>query len=152
MSVYAHLIWAGICVLALVVGALYERHEGAAASIARDTAAETKIEVKDAAAEATATAETQKEMSDYAQATSQPVTTAPVVRVCAPAKPSGAGKVLPAAPAAGATDAGADVPGAAQPDSVGSDIGEPIEEIGRKADAQVAGLIDYVTKVCPPPP
>jgi hypothetical protein len=151
MSLYAHAIWAAIVFLALILGALYERHQGAQSCLAADAVAATKQQVKVAVGQASATAEVAKEMSDYAQATGQPVTTAPIVRVCPAAKPSRPGPVLPAAAPAGAAARAAELPAAPGPAAAGSDLGASLEAVGRDADAQVRGLIDYITQVCPPP-
>ena len=144
------LAWAAIALVCAVLGIAWERHEGAQSCVERDTAAGTHQEVVTAAAEATGSAEVAKEIEDYARATNQPITTAPHISVCVAAQPSAARAVLPARASRASAHAAADVPAAGA--SVARVLdGERLEEIARQADAQIAGLQDYVLRVCPPP-
>lgn len=83
------------------------------------------------------------EAKTYEDAILQPVA-APVVRLCTNSR------ALPA-PRPAATEAHGEAPGRAsdQPDLIqGPDIGRPLVAIGHDADAQIAGLQDYITRVC----
>lgn len=69
---------------------------------------------------------------------------APVVRLCTNARAVPASR--PAALAAHAEAPGREPD---QPDLIqGPDIGRPLVTAGRDADAQIAGLQDYITRVC----
>lgn len=72
---------------------------------------------------------------------------APVVRLC---YNSTARAAVPSAHPAGSGAApGPPIPAAAAaPTLPGPDIGRPVLQVGRRADAQVAGLIDYIQRVC----
>lgn len=110
-----------------------------------------KTEIKQEAAEQkkdTADRTTvEKEAKTYEAATDplQPIA-APTVRVCyyAPLP------TVPSTHAAGSgVNAGPPVRAANPPDPVpGPDIGRPLVQIGHNADAQLAGLRDYIEHVC----
>jgi hypothetical protein len=150
MSEYAHLIWAGICIQALVAGALFERHEGAQACINRDTQAETKQEVQQGVKLAHGE-DTSKEIgSDFDAATHNPPAGEPLhLLMCTPAQPPRARPVSSPSPAAAQHHGAAPVP---QPDPgaqpAARDIGPALDSIGTDADAQVIALQRYVTDVC----
>lgn len=71
---------------------------------------------------------------------------APVVRLCySPAAPA----VPSTQPAGSGAHASPAVPAAAPADPVsGPDIGRPVLQVGVDANAQVAGLQDYIERVC----
>jgi hypothetical protein len=138
--------WIGILLgLALAFGAGY--HFGglapklaqAKAQIKQETAAQTK-DTKDQATVA-------QEARTYEAATDPllPVA-APAVRVC---HYTPVASVPSADPAGSGTDAAAPVRAANPPDPLpGPDIGRPLVQIGHNADAQIAGLQDYIEHVC----
>jgi hypothetical protein len=147
MSSYAHLIWAGVALLALLGGVAYERHAGAQSCVLAQTKLALKQEAQNTADASAAAVQVQREVTDHAQAVAAPVR-APVVRVCPAAQPPHPGGVLQTPAAAPGADAPAPVSDPAQSDPRGRDIGTPIEKVGQAADAQIAGLEDYITNVC----
>jgi hypothetical protein len=135
--------WAGILLgLALAFGAGY--HFGGLAPKLAAAKTELKQEAASQAKDAKDEAIIAREAKTYEAATDPllPIA-APVVRVCyytpvSSAKPPGSG-----------TDAAAPVRAANPPDPVpGPDIGRPLVQIGHNADAQIAGLQDYIEHVC----
>lgn len=134
----------GIVLLVLVFfggyhfGALAPKLAAAKTELKEEAAAEVK-DTKDQATVA-------QEAKTYEAATDpalDPVA-APRVSMCyyAPALPS-------ANPAGSGAHASAPIPEpATQPAVPGPDIGRPIVQIGHDADAQVAGLQDYISHVC----
>ena len=94
--------------------------------------------------QATDTATINAEAKTYAAAQIDPIA-APVVSVChyTPA-------AVPRATVAGSLPHGApNLPAPSPPAAVpGPDIGRPLVSIGHTADAQVAGLQDYIEHVC----
>jgi hypothetical protein len=148
MSIYAHLIWVGICVLALGAGIAYERHEGAKACIARDVKAAGAQETKVTAQESAAAEEVKREGEVHDQTVAEPVIPIAPVRVCPLAQPSHPSRVLQTTAAGSGAAESPDVPAAAARHSDAVDVGEPLERVGQSADAQISGLVDYINHVC----
>jgi len=154
MSGYVHLIWAGVCILALVAGALFERHEGASSIKAQDFQASERQSEAVASARANSEAQISEIRETYETAITNargavpavPGAPAMPVRVQSPTFQTRARAVLcPPAPACRTDEAPpiSGPPGAS---------GAAESEIGAEADAQVIALQRYITEVCKPEP
>ena len=131
----------------VVVGwTLYERHAGAAGCLQGVKATNTAAEAKEETQHATDVGTVQKEGTTYAGAIAAPILPAPIIRLCpdlhVPSLQAGAiaGPSADAEAPHGAGDQG-------QPATWDS---TPVVRAGRDADAQIAGLQDYILKVCRP--
>lgn len=111
--------------------------------------AQAKTEVKQEAAQDTKRAKDEttvaQEAKTYEAATDPALApvTAPVVRLCK--------YTIVSSPNPAGSGADAKLPVRApdpQPSVPGPDIGRPLVQIGHNADAQVAGLQDYIARVC----
>ena len=122
---------------------LLARHHATQACEAKDTAAAVRQESKVSAEVAAAIPEVKREAEQLHETTSAPVTDAPHVRVCAPAKPPHPGEVLPAPAPGPEPDAAANLRIEDSPD-----VGTPLVQTGRDADAQVIALQSYIANVC----
>lgn len=149
MSLYAHLVWAVGVAIALILGVVFERHEGAKSCLLRDSQAANKQTVQNAVKHEAAQGAVHDEVLQYIASVSAPLMVLPAVRVCAATKSSHPGAVLQAGtPGSAVAGPAANVPKADQRAAVAVDIGQPLEKIGQKADAQVAGLVAYIQNVC----
>ena len=131
----------------VVVGwTLYERHAGAAGCLQGVKATNTAAEAKEETQHATDVGTVQKEGTTYAGQIAAPVIRAPIIRLC----PEVPRSPMPAAAGAGPEDH-AEAPGReadqGRPTTWDS---TPVVRAGRDADAQIAGLQDYILKVCRP--
>lgn len=148
-------ILAAVLALAIIGCLGWIEHLGYARCVRQDVKIVQQAQVQNAATVARATQITHEEARTYAAAIAAPVV-APVhltFRVC---EPAGAGS-LPEAATAGSDAHGAgDVPGSdhagALPGAAGGgrDVGPGLQKVGQSADAQVAGLQDYIRRVCLP--
>ena len=142
---YERIIWVIVCVIAVGISVLWLEHRGAQNCVASDTRAATAQTTQTATAEGKAAGEVKVEANEYHEAVSQPVTGAPVVRVCPAAVAPHPREVLPAAAPGPEPDATARVREADQGQSWDS---TPVVTAGRDADAQVRLLQAYVRDVC----
>jgi hypothetical protein len=136
---------AGIVVaLLLFVGwSFWERHEGAVSCEDKDKSAVASQEAHNATVLVNQNQAIASEKQAYEDALLQPIA-APVVRLCSAPSP-----VPQAPPAARGTHGNASVP-IPSPEAVvsGPDVGLPLVRIGHDADNQIAGLQDYIKRVC----
>ena len=124
----------------------YERHAGAAGCLQGVKASNAAAEVKEEKQHSADTATVQREGVTYAVQIAAPIIAAPRIRLCpelhvAPLQASAAPGSEPDAKAA---DRGEDPQRATTWDST------PVVQAGRDANAQIAGLEDYILKVCRP--
>lgn len=140
------LLWLAL-VAALVIGfGWYEQGRGAAKCVAADTKAASTQIAHNATVEAQAATIVSQEKTTYEQAVAAPVLVPIHVSVCHEAA---RGAMSNAAATGSSADARAPVRTTDRPDPVpGPDIGPSLQAVGKDATAQVAGLIDYVNKVC----
>ncbi len=143
------LLIAGAAVLALIVsfgGGVYVGRLQPQLAAAKATIKRNAINT---AQESTDATRINSEAKQFAQAPLDPIA-APVVRV----QYREASACVPRAATAGSgAHAAPDLPAPSIVDSVsGPDIGRPLVSVGHIADAQVAGLQDYITHVCRVPP
>lgn len=141
----------GVALAAVLAFVLYERHAGAAACVAGNAIAISKQEAGNAAQAADDAKTINIETQAYAQAVAAPADPTPAL-VCV--RKYAAPRTLPStAAAAPGGDGPAALPGT---DSGGAsaafDPGPRLAPIGKAANAQVALLQDYITKVCRPHP
>jgi hypothetical protein len=122
---------------------LYLEHRGAAACVAADASAITKQEAHNAAQAASDTKEINQEASTYHEALAAPADPTPAL-VCVRkyAAPRPVSETATAGPRA---DGPAQLPKA---NSGSFDPGPKLTPIGQEADARVAALQDYITRVC----
>lgn len=142
---YAKVIGAAVLALSLFLAGY---HFGGLAPKLACVQAQVKTEALAQAKRTKDTATVAEEAKTYDAATDpvQPLP-APVVRVCrAPPAPA----AVPNAAASGfRAHEATPLPAAAPRDPLpGPDIGRPVVQAGRDADAQIAGLQDYIAKVC----
>ena len=128
--------------------ALYNHHErdiGAQKCVAEVQATNTQVEIHNAAVEASDSEIIKQEATNYAAATTAPVLK-PVrvyIHVAPPPdvpSPPAARPSADASPTDGGSDHGGPVPT--------QSFGPELQAIGHDADAQIAGLQDYISKVC----
>lgn len=123
-------------------------HQGSLAPQLAEAKKELKVDARADAKRATDSKTVAEEAKTYEAATDplKPVD-APHVSVCYYAP---AAAPVPAARAPGSgTAAPTPLPTATPPTPVsGPDIGRPSVQVGRDADAQVVGLLDYIERVC----
>jgi len=142
------LAWAAAVLIlgaCLVIGL---EHRGAQKCLAADAKLDQQAQVHNAAVDAVNTEIIQQEARDYAEALSRPVLRPISVSLC---DRSAASRPMRRAEAAGrAVDEGAGLPRPDNPAPVSDrTVGPELQAIGRDADAQIAGLQDYIRRVCP---
>jgi hypothetical protein len=145
-------VWFGICLLALGLFALFERHQGAVGCVAGDVAKAAPIQQAIAIKEGASAEKAKEEGNAYRENTGAPVTGAPLLELCPPAVPPAPHQVLPA-PAARPGPLEAPEPRAAdlrQPAAATWDS-TPVVQVGRDGDAQINGLLDYIRDNCAGP-
>jgi hypothetical protein len=134
-----------VMALCLVIGL---EHRGAQKCLAADAKLDHAAEVHNTAVEAVNTEIIEQEARAYADALSQPVRHPINVSLCDRSAPGRPVRRPEAAP--GRVDATA---GIREPDHATSvsdqTVGPELQAVGRDADAQVAGLQDYIRRVCP---
>jgi len=139
-------IEAVLAILLIIGFALYERHQGARSCEVNDKAAVAKDEQKAASDYAKGVTTVFQEAATYDAAIRAPVDRPIRFSVCQPSRRGPA--TQDPAPSPG-TDAATPVRTESAPDSVQRDVGPELLTVGRDADAQIAGLQDYISRVCP---
>jgi len=148
LTAIAYLKWSAISAVA-IAWSWFCYHQGGLACTVKANTATVKTQSAELVQAHADAATIATEAKTYAQAVDIPPVDPPHVSVCyyrTPAAP------LPRPAAAGpGAHAAPDVPGAAPaaPEPVpGPDIGPGLLELATQANAQVAGLQDYIAKVC----
>lgn len=144
------LIWAAVVSILVIGGGWYivEKLEsrGAEKCIAADAKVTAPVIAHNAIVQAQDIAIVSQEKKTYEQAVAAPVLNPIHVSVCHEA----ASRPVREAPTAGpGIPESPDVRAGDRPDPVpGPDIGPSLQELGKRADAQVTGLLDYIHNVC----
>lgn len=146
-QLYERLILLGVIAVMAVSGFFYIEHLGAQKCV-KDYEAASAVETrKENVQHGKDVTTTQNEGQTFEAAKTAPVAPAPVVSLCSPLH-----RPAKQAPATPTSSPDAKAPGGATPEElppVRWDT-EPIVRIGHEADAQIAGLQDYITNVCRP--
>jgi hypothetical protein len=140
------LVWIVLAVLIVLGFSWHERRIGAAGCELNVKAADAAAEVKEEKQHSADVGTVQKEGTTYAVTIAAPVLPAPIIRLCPDlhVPPLQASAVGGPETHAEAADRGEDSGQPATWDST------PVVRAGRDADAQIAGLQDYILKVCRP--
>lgn len=133
-----------VAIMAIFAAVMYLEHRGAAQCVAADKAAVAVQTVHKATAEAADAVIVTQEKQTYVQAVDRPLVRPINVSLCITPP------IVRAAPASGRSPDAAPASAEVHRDPVvqGENIGPGLQRTGQQADAQIAGLQDYITRVC----
>src|SRR5438132_11877704 len=140
------LVWALLVIVVVLGFSWHERRIGAAGCLQNVQKTNAAAEVKEEKQHSTDVGTVQKEGTTYAVQIAAPVLRAPIIRLCPDLHvPPLQGAAAPGSEAhQDAADRGAD---SGEPPTWDS---TPVVQAGRDANAHIAGLQDYILKVCRP--
>lgn len=134
-----------VLALCLVIGL---EHRGAQKCLAANEVLDQKAEIHNAAVDATNTEIIDHEAREYAEALSRPVLRPITVSLCD--RTAASRPVRRPEATARQVDEGAGLPRPDNPAPMSDRaVGPELQAVGRDADAQIAGLQDYIRRVCP---